>query len=169
MTNDSELFLLTGPREYLELYNCPPWLADKFIPHILAFFAEAGYGQTSGCSIGIWFDLEERPQTEDGKPIGGVGGVDPKGNPNHGFATIYMQHTPTMAHLVENLFHELDHILWGFQYGAAYNKRYDMDHDDRPHEKRAYATGRKYRRHLEFAIPEPTKQFFGKEYYQAVE
>ena len=152
----------------LEFYNCPLWLADILSRHILPFFENGGYALGERYSVGILFDLKKRPKDEKDVPLGGRGGCYPA-YPDRGVITLYIKHLPTMANLVEALFHECDHVLWDFQFGPAGDKYFHLPYAQRPNEIRAISVGEKYKKEMEFSTNDPTWIFFEEEYYKAVE
>lgn len=62
-----------------------------------------------------------------------------------GFVRIYFNHSSSVSDFLKVFFHELDHVLWNFQGNEYLNEGPYMD---RPHERRAYAVGKRWLKKL---------------------
>ena len=151
----------------LELSNCPPELEAKLAPHIRAFFESNGYPLGMDYSVSIVFDLKIGPvHKNQGEITVSLGGC-PHGR-NQGWILVYTKHTPTMADLVDSVFHELDHVLWIFQKGYPdYPK--DLPYAQKPNEIRAWFTGKQWRDKLDISTDESVQEVFGIKPAEALE
>jgi|SRR3989344_129887 len=150
----------------LELSNCPPELEAKLAPHIRAFFEKNGYALGEYYSLFLRFDLTTKPLHKEQEEATSALGGCPQGR-NQGWILIYTKHTPTMAELVEAVFHELDHVLWVFEKG--YPDYQHIPYAQRPNEIRAWFTGKQWRDKLDISTDKSVQEVFGINPAEAVE
>ena len=129
--------------------------ADKAVKLIVDFFEQRGMFLGRPWQIQLEIDKVSAPQRYENGRRFVTNGKTSKVNANRTRAHVklYANNIFSFGHLVEVLFHELEHVADIFEHNGNPPTFEHIEYRDRPHEIRARETGERYRQVFAQGIP----------------